>query len=94
MKFFELADALHPLVPGGLARAPYLRELISMFTTVTEADWATRADPSTLPSDATLERMASTDKAFTKKLAKAITARGGSTISSPYLMILSLKLSS
>lgn len=77
MKFFELADALHPLVPGGLARAPYLRELISMFTTVTEAEWATRADPSTLPSDATLERMASTDKAFTKKLAKAITARWG-----------------
>ncbi|XCB30435.1 ABC-three component system protein [Arcanobacterium hippocoleae] len=77
MKFFELADALHPLVPGGLARAPYLRELISMFTTVTETEWTTRADPSFLPSDATLERMASTDSAFTKKLAKAITARWG-----------------
>lgn len=77
MRFFELADALHPLVPGGLTRTPYLREMISMFTTVTEAEWATRADPSTLPSGATLERMASVDKAFTKKLAKAITARWG-----------------
>lgn len=77
MKFFELADALHPLVPGGLARAPYLRELFSMFTIVTEAEWETRADPSVLPSDATLERMASTNTAFTKKLARAITARWG-----------------
>lgn len=77
MKFFELADALQPAVPGGLARAPYLRELISMFTNVTEAEWATRNDPATLPSDATLESMASRDNAFTKKLAKAITARWG-----------------
>ena len=77
MKFFELADALQPLVPGGLARAPYLRELISMFTNVTEAEWKTRNDPSELPSDATLESMASRDSAFTKKLAKAITARWG-----------------
>ncbi|WP_277100731.1 hypothetical protein [Cutibacterium granulosum] len=77
MKFFELADALQPAVPGGLSRAPYLRELISMFTNVTEAEWATRNDPSTLPSDSTLESMASRDSAFTKKLAKAITARWG-----------------
>lgn len=77
MKFFELADALQPAVPGGLSRAPYLRELISMFTNVTEAEWATRNDPATLPSDATLESMASRDNAFTKKLAKAITARWG-----------------
>lgn len=77
MKFFELADALQPAVPGGLSRASYLRELISMFTNVTEAEWATRNDPSTLPSDSTLESMASRDSAFTKKLAKAITARWG-----------------
>lgn len=77
MKFFELADALQPAVPGGLSRAPYLRELISMFTNVTEAEWTTRNDPSVLPSDATLESMASRDSAFTKKLAKAITARWG-----------------
>ena len=77
MKFFELADALQPAVPGGLPRAPYLRELISMFTNVTEAEWATQNDPSTLPSDSTLESMASRDSAFTKKLAKAITARWG-----------------
>ncbi|OKL50466.1 hypothetical protein [Boudabousia marimammalium] len=75
MKLFELADTPHPLVPRGLAHAPYLRELISMFTTVTEAEWVTRAGPYTLPSDATLERIALTDKVFTKKLAKAITAR-------------------
>lgn len=77
MKLFELADVLQPAVPGSLSRAPYLRELISMFTNVTEAEWATRVDPSALPSNSTLESMASRDSAFTKKLAKAITARWG-----------------
>ncbi|MBM7051023.1 ABC-three component system protein [Rothia sp. ZJ1223] len=75
MKFFELAQCLEPAVPGGLARAPYLRELISMFTTVTEADWATRRDPSSLPSDSTLESMYSRDAAFPKKLAMAMCAK-------------------
>ncbi|MDT3767777.1 hypothetical protein QS713_06855 [Gleimia hominis] len=77
MKFFELADALQPAVPRSLPRAPYLRELISMFTVVTEDEWTTRNDPSFFPSDTTLESMASRDSAFTKKLAKAITARWG-----------------
>lgn len=75
MKFFELAQCLEPAVPGGLSRAPYMRELISMFTTVTEDEWTTRNDPSTLPSDATLESMASRDSGFPKKLAKAICAK-------------------
>ena len=75
MKFFELTQCLEPAVPGGLSRAPYLRELISMFTTVTEDEWTTRNDPSTLPSDATLESMASRDSGFPKKLAKAICAK-------------------
>ena len=57
MRFFELADALHPLVPGGLTRTPYLREMISMFTTVTEAEWAQLAPPSPLASGATSESL-------------------------------------
>ncbi len=77
MKFFELADCLQPVVGKSLARAPYLRELISMFTTVSETEWNTRADPSALPSDATLEAMASRDTSFTKKFANAITSRWG-----------------
>lgn len=75
MKFFELATCLEPAVPGGLSRAPYLRELISMFTTVTEDEWNTRKDPSTLPTDSTLESMYSRDGAFPIKLAKALCAR-------------------
>ena len=75
MKFFELAKCLEPAVPGGLPRALYLRELISMFTTISEADWATRRDPSHLPSDSVLESMSSRDSAFSKKLAKAICAK-------------------
>lgn len=75
MKFFELAKCLEPAVPGGLSRAPYMRELISMFTTVTEDEWDTHRDPSTLPSDSVLESMTSRDSAFSKKLANAICAR-------------------
>lgn len=75
MKFFELAKCLRPSVPGGLARAPYMRELISMFTTVTETEWGQRNDPSALPSDSTLESMCSRDSAFTVKLAQAICSR-------------------
>lgn len=51
MKFHELAACLAPALPGGLARAERMRELISMFTTVTEDEWGTNRDPSTLPSD-------------------------------------------
>lgn len=54
MKFFELPDALQPLVPGGLVRAPYLRELISMFTTVTETSPPTSSHESVTHSSATL----------------------------------------
>lgn len=57
MKFFELAACLEPAVPGGLARAPYLRELISIFTTVTEDEWNTRKDPSNLPTDDIFDRL-------------------------------------
>ncbi len=75
MKFFEFAEAMRPLVPGKLSRAPYLRELISMFTTVTENEWGTRNDPITVVSDSTLDSMTSRDNAFTKKLAQAIHSR-------------------
>lgn len=75
MKFFELAACFEPAVPRGLARAPYLRELISMFTTVTGDEWTTRKDPSNLPTDSTLESMCSRDNAFPIKLAKALYAR-------------------
>lgn len=74
MKFHELARCLAPALPGGLARAERMRELISMFTTVTEDEWDTNRDPSTLPSDSVLESMASRDLAFSKKLANAICA--------------------
>lgn len=75
MKFFELANCFAPAVPGGLARAPFMRELISLFTNVTEDEWDTRRDPSTLPTDAVLESMASRDSGFSKKLATAICSR-------------------
>lgn len=75
MKFFELASCLAPAVPGGYARAQFLRELISMFTNVTEDEWATRRDPSALPTDAVLESMMSRDSGFSKKLAGAICSR-------------------
>lgn len=75
MKFFELARCLEPAVPGGLSRTPYMCELISMFTTVSEAEWVTRKDPSHLPTDAVRESMASRDSGFSKKVAKAICAR-------------------
>lgn len=75
MKFHELAACLAPALPGGLARAERMRELISMFTTVTEDEWGTRNDPTALPSDSVLESMASRASGFTKKLATAICAR-------------------
>lgn len=75
MKFHELATCLAPALPGGLARAERMRELISMFTTVTEDEWGTNRDPSTLPSDSVLESMASRASGFTKKLANAICPR-------------------
>lgn len=31
MKFFELSDALHPAVSGGLARASYLQQVAGNF---------------------------------------------------------------
>ena len=55
MKFFELAKCLKPAMPRGLSRAPFMRELISMFTTFTEDEWGTNRAPSTLPSDSALE---------------------------------------
>lgn len=75
MKFHELAACLAPALPGGLARAERMRELISMFTTVTEDEWGTNRDPSALASDSVLESMASRASGFTKKLANAICAR-------------------
>lgn len=75
MKFFEFAEAMRPLVPGKLTRAPYLRELISMFTTVTDDEWNTDKDPVTAVSDSTLDSMASRDSAFTKKLAQTLHSR-------------------
>ncbi|MGO3330745.1 hypothetical protein [Brevibacterium aurantiacum] len=75
MKFHELAACLAPALPGGLARAERMRELISMFTTVTEDEWGTNRDPSTLPSDSVLESMASRASGFTKMLPNAICAR-------------------
>lgn len=75
MKFHELAACRAPALPGGLARAERMRELISMFTTVTEDEWGTNRDPSTLPSDSVLESTASRASGFTKKLANAICAR-------------------
>lgn len=77
MRFFELADGLRTLGPGGLARAPYLRESFSMFTTVIEAEWSTRSASTMLPNDATLGRMASIRPAFRKKFARAITLPWG-----------------
>lgn len=61
----------------GLLRAPYLRELISMFTTVTKDEWDINRDLSTLPSGSALESMASCDSVFSEKLANAICARLG-----------------
>lgn len=75
MKFHELAACLEPAVPGGLSRVPYLRELILMFTTVTEHEWETNRGPSTLPSDPVFESRASRDSALSEKLANAICAR-------------------
>lgn len=75
MKFFELASCLTPAVPGGYSRAPFMCELISMFTNVTEDEWNTRKDPSTLPTEAVLESVASRDPGFSKKLATAICSR-------------------
>lgn len=60
---------------GELACAPYLRELISMFATVTEDEWDTAQDPSILPPNSVLESLASHDSAFSKKLANVITVR-------------------
>ncbi|ALU21850.1 hypothetical protein AN398_06985 [Corynebacterium pseudotuberculosis] len=75
MKFHELAACLAPALPGGLARAERMRELIFVFTTVTEDEWGTNRDPSTLASDSVLESMASRPSGFTKKLANAICSR-------------------
>lgn len=75
MKSFELATCLEPAVPGGLSRAPYLRELISMFTIVIEDEWDTNQDPSPLPSDSVLESITTRDSASSKKLANAICAQ-------------------
>ncbi|MDO5722517.1 MAG: hypothetical protein Q4P06_08280 [Actinomycetaceae bacterium] len=75
MKFFEFAEAMKPLVPGKLTRAPYLRELISMFTTVTEDEWGTDKDPVTVVTDSTLDSMTSRDSAFTRKLAQTMHSR-------------------
>lgn len=77
MKFDELAACLAPALPGGLAPAERIRELISMCTIVTEDEWGTRNDPTALPSDSVLESMASRAAGFTKKLATAICARLG-----------------
>jgi len=51
-----------------------MRELISMFTTVTEDEWGINRDPSALPSDSVLESMASRASGFTKKHANAMVA--------------------
>lgn len=75
MKFHELAACLAPGLPGGLASAERMRELISMFTTVTEDEWGINRDPSALPSDSVLESMASRASGFTKKHANAICPR-------------------
>ena len=75
MKFHESAACLAPALPGGLARAERMRELISMFTTVTDTEWGTKRDPSTLAPNSVLESLASRDTGVTKKLANAICAR-------------------
>lgn len=75
MKFFEFAQAVRPLVPGGLNRESYLRELISMLTSVPESELGHRFDPSVFPSDNTLQSMYSRDKDFTKKFAEALFSR-------------------
>lgn len=75
MEFNEWCKAMKPLVPGGLGGPTYMRELISMFTTVSGNEWATRKDPSTLPSDSTLEAMFSRASSFTKKFANALLSR-------------------
>ncbi|QTG75813.1 hypothetical protein [Trueperella pecoris] len=50
MKFHELAACLAPSLPGGLARAERMRKLISMFTTVTEDEWGTKAEERVAPA--------------------------------------------
>lgn len=75
MEFNEWCKAMKPLVPGGLGGPSYMRELISMFTTVSEDEWTTRKDPSVLPSDATLESMFSRASSFTMKFANALLSR-------------------
>lgn len=75
VKFFEFAKCLKPAIPGGLPRASYMRELISMFTTITEEEWQSPRDPARLVSDSVLESMASRDDAMPKKLAEAICAK-------------------
>lgn len=75
MKFFEFAQAIAPLVPGSLPRAPFMRELISMLTSIKESEWGTRKDPEEFPSDTTLESMFSRDTAFTKKFANSLNSR-------------------
>lgn len=74
MKFHELGTRPAPTVPGGLTRAGRTREMISMFTTVTEDEWNTNRAPSTLPPDSAFESITSRDSA-SKKLANAIWAR-------------------
>lgn len=75
MKFFELAKCLEPAAPGGLSRGPYMREVISMFATVTEDGLGSNRDSSTLPSDSMFESIASRDSGFTKKRANALSPR-------------------
>lgn len=75
MEFNEWCKAMKPLVPGGLGGPSYMREFISMFTTVSEDEWTTRKDPSVLPGDATLESMFSRASSFTMKFANALLSR-------------------
>ena len=75
MKLFEFADALRAIVPGAPPWEVFWREFVSCFTTVSEDEWTTQADPSVLPTDETLKAMTSQDKAFSVKFARAIYAR-------------------
>ncbi|WP_418968480.1 ABC-three component system protein [Alloscardovia omnicolens] len=75
MKFFEFAHAVRPLVPGSLNRSNYLRELVSMLTSVPESELGHRFDPSVFPSSETLESMYSRERDFTKKFAEALYSR-------------------
>lgn len=77
MQFHEWAKSVRPVVPGNLHGPTYARELISMFTTVTEDEWGTWKDPtsSVSASDEVLTSLMSRDAGFSKGLANAIHAR-------------------